>query len=291
MRRRKARRALILGAGGFLGGAVVADLAARGYAVTAVRRAAIARHVEGHDIVVDAAAPAPLGLESDDRGAIARMRELVSAVRRHDASLVFVSTFTTLRRDDSLGARWRRDTYPYFRLKETLESIALEAPKTIVLNPAACIGPGERRDRSLVGMVIEQRLPGIMAQTLNVIDVRDVAASVHRAVDERLCGRPIPLAGHNIALVDLVRDIARMANGAPPTFVVDSRLAQAGAFWTDLMFGFAGRAAPSALRAIPFIADAGPMARSAEQRRLGIEPRALETTLRDAIAWHQRVRR
>src|SRR5579859_2578733 len=103
-------RALVLGATGHIGNAIVRELLARGYAVTAARRGRSAAHnlaglavsdaigdagdaatldgwVAGHDAVVDAAAPYPLAIadRGDAAAAARRAAQLVEAVRRHGA--------------------------------------------------------------------------------------------------------------------------------------------------------------------------------------------------------------
>jgi hypothetical protein len=106
-------------------------------------------------------------------------------------------------------------------------------------------------------------------------------------VARRMSGHPIPLAGHNLGVYDLAARVARFGNVAPPAFAVPTAFAEAAAFWSEMMFGFAGTEPPAALRAVPLIADGRPMAISAEQRTLGVEPRPLDTTVRDAVRWHR----
>ena len=120
------RRALVLGATGHLGNAIVRDLLAQGWRVTAATRQThppawagpqvevvhgdieeagrLASWMPGHDWVMDAAAPYPLGLfdnwVSGRSAAIDKARRrttmLLDAVSCEGATLGYVSSYTTL---------------------------------------------------------------------------------------------------------------------------------------------------------------------------------------------------
>ena len=324
MTRRKG--AVVLGATGHVGQAIVRELLARGFRVTAATRQHAApslaglkvrvaqgdadapgqfnRWIEGHDIVVDAAAPHPLsiyvpdGREEQDPVTYARhrTRAMLDAVARHGARLVFIGSFTTLPRHDTglaaIEARMRRSVYPYFGVKQLMEDMVLDAAHAglpaLILNPSAFLGPGDSKpeDSSFARMVMARRLPVTMSHVINVIDVRDVAANVCAALAARRYGVRIPLAGHDIAVDDLARRIATLAGVAPPGMSSSTRVAAIAAFWGEFALSMAGRAAPHALRAVPLIADAGPMEHSTEQRALGVRIRPLDETLRDTVHWH-----
>jgi dihydroflavonol-4-reductase len=325
------KKVVVLGASGHIGQAVTRELAARDYGITATTRRAglsdllelgvtvasgdaddpgqLHDWIDGHDVVVDAAAPHPLSLciadGPEERDAIGyatrRTHDLLDAVARHGAQLVFVSSFTTLPHPQTgltaLETRSRHSLYPYFRVKRTMEDIVMAAARdglpVVVVNPSACLGPwdNKREDSSLVRMVLGERLPAVMHHVVNVIDVRDVAAGMVAALEAEHYAVPIPLAGHNIAMDDLVRRLAALAGVRAPDLVTDSRLTAVAAFWGEVAWAALGRPAPYALRAVPLIADAWPMERSEEQLSLGVQIRGLEETLRDTVRWHVDARR
>jgi dihydroflavonol-4-reductase len=125
-----------------------------------------------------------------------------------------------------------------------------------------------------------------MHHVINVIDVRDVAASILAALETRRYGVQIPLAGHNIATDDLARRLAALAGVPAPQFTIESRLASVLSFWGELSWAALGRPAPFGLRAVPLTADAWPMEQSDEQHALGVPIRPLDETLRDTVRWH-----
>lgn len=320
-------RLFVLGATGHIGQAVVRHALARGHKVTAATRqfdppalreldlkvvrvdpgfAELSRLAKGQDVLIDAAAPYPLEpclagsaqWNAAVNGAVERTERVIDAARSHRLRLVFVSSFTTLPRSESplqaMESAWRRSTYPYFAAKAAMEQAVMAAAqqglRAVIVNPAACLGPWEFRDAesSFVRLVLDRRPPMVMDQTLSVIDVRDVAEAIERALERELFGHPIALAGHNIGLVELAREIWALdgASGPPPV-AIDSRMASIAAFWTSAAFAAFSRPAPSPWRAVPLIADSLPMHPSPEQIAMGLSPHQLAGTLLDAIAFHR----
>lgn len=253
--------------------------------------------VADHDLVVDAAAPHPLGAFApyDPARAERRMEELVRAVARHGARLAFVGSSSTLPRDDgvltAVETAWRRAVYPYFRVKRLMEDLVLRAAwdglPAVVVNPGACLGPWEHdTTRSFVHMVLTGRLPVVARQVVNVIDVRDVARAVYAALDKRVYGVPIGLAGHNVAIEELAYRVAEIARVPPPPLVADTRALAVAAFWMDAVASLTGRSPPNQALAAPLIADARSMSEGNMQRSLGVRARPLADTIHDAVAWH-----
>jgi nucleoside-diphosphate-sugar epimerase len=259
----------------------------------------------GHDILIDAAAPYPL--EPSVAGslpwrlavgaAVRRTQRVIEAASGNGLQLAFVSSFVTLPRPEpplrALESAWRRSAYPYFEIKAAMEAEVLGAARhglpVVVVNPACCLGPWEfrARERSFVSLALAGGLPVVMDQTINVIDVRDVAAAIGLALAHECFGRPIPLAGHNITVSALVTLIDALAGGrgvAP--MAVDRSIALAGAFWAQAVFTALGQPAPALLQAVPLLAFDFPRSPSVEQFAIGLRVRPLEETLRDAVAFH-----
>ena len=317
-------RILVLGATGHIGQAVVRHALERGRAVTAVTRQpdppalrgldvnieqvdegfrALPTLVRGHDLIVDAAAPYPLAASvlgspawrMAVASALERTGRVLDAAFSSQARLVFISSFTTLPRPDSplriLETNWRRSVYPYFEAKAAMEQAVLESGlPSLIVNPAACLGPWEFRadSSSLVRLVLQQRLPVVMDQDLSVLDVRDLAEAIDRALAHELFGRPLPIAGHNLNLVELVGQIRALGGvNGPAPMPIDPRIAATTAFWTSAAFGAFGQSAPDVWRAVPLIADAFPMQPTPDQIAMGLELRPLSMTLLDAIAFHR----
>jgi hypothetical protein len=142
-----------------------------------------------------------------------------------------------------------------------------------------------------VGLVLARKLPVVMDNTLNVIDVRDVAEAIDRALAREMFGRPIALAGCNVNLRELARQIVMLDGGggfAPAA--LDSRVASVAAFWASVSMASLNRRPPDSWRATPLAADGFPMDPSPEQIAMGLALHSLSDTLRDAISFHRKLR-
>jgi dihydroflavonol-4-reductase len=161
----------------------------------------------------------------------------------------------------------------------------------VIVNPTSFIGPWEFRkfDDCFVNLVLSGRFPIVMSQMNSVIDVRDVAAAIDRAVSRELFGCPIALAGHNVSLPDLVYRTAQVAGMRfPPPVPFDSETSTMIAFWGQTACNLLGIESPNPWKLIPLVADLVPMSPSPAQIALGVKIRPLEETLRDSVAFHRR---
>lgn len=205
-------KALVLGATGHIGNAILRELLSQGCEVTAASRrrepapnlvglpvryergdadtpGQLEGWIAGHDLVVDAAAPYPLYLHNADAGAERdslghaeeRTRRLLDAIDRHSAILAYVSTFATLWRsrgriEDCQTIAMRR-LHPHFAVKELIETRMLEAARRgariVIVNPTLCLGPWDNKVREWC--LVPRLLRGeIPAFPSHVLNVIDV---------------------------------------------------------------------------------------------------------------------
>ena len=188
-----------------------------------------------------------------------------------------------------------RGSHPYFATKAALEREVLDAAASglaaVVVNPSVCLGPYDQKpmEACFVPTVARGELMAVTGQTLNVVDVRDVAAAALEALDARQYGRPIALAGHDIDLASLVEQICALAGRRPPCLRASTRLTAAGAWWTDALAGALGQTPP--FPSLPFLllCACHAMRPFPEQRALGLTPRPLDATINDALRWYRRI--
>lgn len=322
------QRLLVLGATGHIGQAVVRRALEQGHEVTAATRRAdpeplrglgvnmvridselrsLRQMAAGYDLLVDAGAPyvhemcipgSELWRLQVD-AAVSRAAMVTDAARCNGLKLAFVSSYATVPRNDltepaAAAALWRRSATPYFEAKIAMENVVLTAAKeglpAVVLNPVAFVGPWEFRDPSwsFVPLLLAGRFPVVVNQTICVIDVRDVAEALDRAIEREVFGRPIPLAGHNIHSRDLAMLTARIAGmGLPPPVAVSGFMASAVSFWTHMALAAFGMVSPGILGLVAISPEVMPVYPSAEQISLGVSLRPLEASLRDSVTFHR----
>lgn len=322
-------KALVLGATGHLGNAITRELLGRGYEVTASGRRAepplnlrgrtvryvcadldtpgqIERTVKSHEVIVDAAAPYPSMLERRAEGitealehAQRRTEMLVDAVLRERARLAYVSSFTTLP-DHSTGLeriqrQWIRQLHPYFEVKQLIENQILAAAgrglHAVVVNPTLCLGPWDIKPRELcfVPRLLCGEAPATVAHTVNVIDVRDMAAGLVAALEAGHYGEPIPLTGHNISVESLYTWLCEIGGVAPPPLVAPIAVAVIATYWSELTLGALGMRPPLPALAPMLTMLHEPFDPGRVQTELRIAPRPLSATLADAIAWYRQI--
>ncbi|MEQ8859046.1 MAG: NAD-dependent epimerase/dehydratase family protein [Pseudomonadales bacterium] len=317
--------ALVVGATGHLGNAVVRDLLDSGWRITTTSRQGVRAAnlagldidhrrvgddgfddvcalVAGHRLVVDAAAPYHLWLGEDSNGSAShspaqrRMAALLEACRIHDACFVHVSSFTTLARQRTWLGTLQRNAlevlHPYFAHKAAMEERVLEAAsrvRSIIVNPTMCLGPWDLKapELCLIPLLALGRVPATNGHELNVIDVRDVARAIRVAFEQACFGRQIPLTGHNTTVDALTASICRRAGVAPPTRNVPAALTSA-AFYGNELLSRAGLS-PVAYPAVGamLLLEQSWEQPSPAQRRLGIAPMPLSRTLADSIDWYR----
>jgi dihydroflavonol-4-reductase len=322
-------KALVIGAAGHIGNAITRALLDRGFAVTGAGRrptppvnlaglevsyrpgdgdrpGQFEQWIEGHDLVVDAAAPYPLRpfstLEPGPNPmarAEKRTARLIHAVMREGADLVCVSSFVTRVRPrsafDQLQTSVAHLTHPYFEVKTLIEQQILGAMRqglqAVIVNPTYCLGPWDLHDRNLcmIPLLLKGEMSVTSGQILNVIDVRDVALAVLRAAELKMYAEPLLLAGRDIRTNELHSLICKMARVAPPAYRVPSPIGVLGALFLDLASELAGSAPPVLSSAVIMAGMFDYLPGAGQPGSLGVAARPLQETIRDAISWYRQI--
>jgi dihydroflavonol-4-reductase len=328
--RRSIIKALVIGASGHIGNAIVRAFLDRNYRVSACGRRSVPpanlsdlpvrylsgdietsgqldKWIAGHDLVVDAAAPYPLNVFSpvSEAGkdpiadAERRTRLLLDAVCKHRARLVYVGSFVTGVRPRTSAQHFQhhvmRLAHPYFEVKELIESQILDASRhglpVVIANPTYCLGPWDLHDRQLctIPLLLSGGIPSSITQTLNVIDVRDLAAAICAALDAELYGEPIQMNGHAISTEELYSLICELGGVPRPRISTATTVALASAYTMELMLGVIGEKTRLPAGGMMMATLFDYIVSGNELQRLGIIPRPLTETLVDAIKWYRQV--
>lgn len=315
--------ALVLGASGHIGNAIVRELLRRGYEVTATGRrrqrpsnlaglplrywcgdqtvpGQLEQWVDGHQVVIDAAAPYPVNLYD---GAIPyaerRTDELLNALLRCDAILGYVGSFTTLKKTgggiEEWPARFARQLHPYFAVKESIENAILTASReglrATIVNPTMCFGPWDMHERELclIPRLLCGEVLGSVNHNLNVLDVREVATGLVSAIESGWFGRPTIFSGHNISAQGLCRWICEIGGVAPPSLSAPTSVTAFASYAVEALAGLAGGATPIQSLAPILIYQHEWLPPCAAFRELGVTVRPLYETLLDSVDWYRSI--
>ncbi|MFQ5774445.1 MAG: hopanoid-associated sugar epimerase [Kiloniellaceae bacterium] len=162
----------------------------------------------------------------------------------------------------------------------------------VIVNPSTPVGPRDVKPTPTGRMIVEAaagRIPAFVDTGLNVVHVDDVAAGHLLAFERGAVGERYVLGGENMALREILAEIARLCGRRPPRLRVPHGMvlpvAYAAEAWSRLSRG-----------GEPFVTvDGVRMARkrmfysSAKAReRLGYRARPPGEALRDAVEWFRR---
>ena len=321
---------LVLGASGLIGNAIVRELIQQGHGVTGTCRrphntvrnldglslrmvqgdvdtpGCLDAWIEGHDVVVDAAAPYPLHLMYTSDGsekptlhnAKRRTDALISGLQRHDAKLVHVSTLLARPSDpgtglSSLQRRMMRVIHPYFLIKSAIEERLIQArdemPGVVIIQPSACLGPYDikPREQCLIPKLASGEVFMAISHKMNVIDTRDLAAGIAAAINGGCYGKTLQLTGNNTSTDELLAEIETVSGVPAPRLRYPAALGVLPSYWAELMWATVGRPSPLPSLLPTLICEQSWMKTGDQQQAMGIVPRPLNETMRDSIRWYQ----
>ena len=176
-----------------------------------------------------------------------------------------------------------------------MEGLALAAAAqgapVAVINPTACLGPWDRRARELcvLPQLVSGSVPALVRQPLNVVDVRDVACAARRVLEARVYGQPVPVAGHDCRADELAVAVCRLAGVPAPRRRWPARLVAGGMLSVEAGWALLQRPSPAPALGTLLVLDSHAMPPGDVQRRLGVLPRPLTETLRDALDWYREI--
>jgi dihydroflavonol-4-reductase len=186
---------------------------------------------------------------------------------------------------------------PYCRSKYFAERHALKLARAgapiVIVNPTLPVGPGDFGRSPPTQMMLDfckgKRREYLDAE-LNLIDVRDVAEGMHRAMQRGRPGRRYLLGHENLSILAVFEILADLTGLPRPRRRVPYGVALAAAYTSELLADVVTHRMPAATvtgvkltrRVMHFDAR-----RSLEE--LGLRPRPVAESLRDAVTWFHEI--
>ena len=184
---------------------------------------------------------------------------------------------------------------PYCRSKFLAEQLARDAAKAglpvVIVNPTLPVGPGDRLltppSRMLLGY-LRGEFPAYLDSAFNMIDVRDAALGHILAAEHGRVGERYILGGENLRLSEVLSLLADLTGRPMPRWRIPYWLAYAAAVVQEAFATGVTKRPPGApltgvrLARAPMIFD-----NTKAMRDLGLRPRPIRDSLRDAIAWFE----
>ena len=266
--------------------------------------AAAARAMDGVRHVVHAAAD--YRLWARDRAAIARTNVdgtrtiMQAALRAGVERIVHTSSVATLAvhddgrvsdeteplaEADAIGT-YKRSKVAAERAVETM--VARDALPAVIVNPSTPIGPRDIRPTPTGRIIVEAasgRIPAFVDTGLNLVHVDDVAAGHVAALASGRIGERYILGGQNVALANMLADIARLCGRPPPRFTLPRAPLYPCAMAAELIAAVTGREPLLTRDGLRMSRYRMYFTSAKAERELGYRARPYLEGLRDAIAW------
>lgn len=219
------------------------------------------------------------------------------------SGVLYVSTESILTSDHTRGGavesvRFREEDMigPYclskFRAEQAAFQLAEAGAPIVVCSPTLPIGPGDRNQTPPTRLSVafcQGKIPAYLDCKLNLIDVRDVAVGLVRAMQRGRPGVRYLLAGHNYQLIEWLQVLGGIVNRPAPRWTVPYPVALAiawfGELWADHISHRMPMATVTGVRLTKRTMHFDPSETFAE---LGLKaPRPIEESARDAVRWYR----
>ena len=226
---------------------------------------------------------------------------LTAALEAAVERVVYTSSVATLglmvggSADEETPSRIDEMIGPYKRSKFAAEEVAREFARerglpVVIVNPSTPVGPGDIKPTPTGRLIVEAargQMPAFVDTGLNIVHVDDVAEGHLAAAEKGRIGERYILGGENMALAEILAEVAQAAGRRPPRLRVPHSMLFPVAFGAELAARVTGRD--------PFVTvDGVRMSRKKmyftsekASRELGYRPRPAREAIADAVGWFE----
>jgi dihydroflavonol-4-reductase len=271
-------------------------------------RAAVERAVRGCREVYHLAANPHLWVQQrglfgqvNYRGAVHVLEAALAAGARRALHTSTESILTRARQDGPIteeqAVSWDDVIGPYCRSKFLAERHALRLARAgapvVVVNPTLPVGPGDRGRSPPTQMLLDfcrgKRNEYLDAE-LNLIDVRDVAEGMVRAMERGRPGRRYLLGHENLSILGVFTQLARLTGLPAPRRRVPYAVALAAAYASEFVADvFTHRAPAATVTGVKLTRRRMHFDPRQSLDELGLRPRPVADTLAETVTWFRQI--
>jgi nucleoside-diphosphate-sugar epimerase len=228
---------------------------------------------------------------------------MAKLAQRKACRMVYVSTsgtvgcFKDANKKADEHAKYVHDTvgrWPYYASKIKAEQQLLEMSKNgldlVIIRPPIMLGPGDHRYRStgLLLKFLNRKLPMVIRGGFPMVDVRDAAAAIQKAMNLAAPQNIYHLPGEQPSIDELFSMLEQISGVPAPTLHLPEKVVLAIARF-DEWLGMKLRGEPLALVPDPVVIEMGTsywgLSSLFAAEDLDFKPRSARTTLIDTVAW------
>jgi len=178
-----------------------------------------------------------------------------------------------------------------FRADSAVRRLAEAGAPVILVCPTLPVGPGDRSLTPPTRMSLafcRGELPAYLNCRLNFVDARDVATGMIAAMRKGRPGRRYLLGGQNLELADWLAVLGAQVGRCPPRWTLPYAAALAVAWSSETWARHVTHRMPMAtLTGVRLTRRSMFFDPSASLAELGLAPRPVEESARDAVAWYR----
>ncbi|MBV9816439.1 MAG: NAD-dependent epimerase/dehydratase family protein, partial [Alphaproteobacteria bacterium] len=158
----------------------------------------------------------------------------------------------------------------------------------VIVNPSTPVGPHDVKPTPTGRLIVEAacgRMPAFVDTGLNIVHVDDVAEGHLAAADKGQIGERYILGGENMALAEILAEVASTVGRRPPRLRMPHRMLFPVAFGAELAARVTGREPFVTLDGVRMSRKKMYFSSEKASRELAYAPRPARQAIADAVAW------
>jgi dihydroflavonol-4-reductase len=184
---------------------------------------------------------------------------------------------------------------PYKRSKFAAEEVVRELVRerelpVVIVNPSTPVGPGDVKPTPTGRLIVEAargQMPAFVDTGLNIVHVDDVAEGHLAAAEKGRIGERYILGGENMALAEILAEVAQAVGRRPPWLRVPHGVLFPVAIGAELAARVTGRDPFVTLDGVRMSRKKMYFTSEKASRELGYAPRPAREAIADAVSWFE----